>query len=281
MCCLSIHQDQTSGFSFRTTTLSLGMVKSRYRPSPLEWSNQHCIETLSVGLVIDSFTLRPSARQWSSISLHQDPLLWNGHWFSSSYRDSFRENGHRFLGPLLRISQIVVGSRPSTQWWSPNPFRYRPFPLEWSNQRCIETLSVELVIDSFTSRPSAKQWSLILFIASRPSARQWSSISLHQAPLLWNGHWFSLSHRGPLRGNGHRFLYIKPLSLGMVINSFTSRPSAKQWSLISWLHRDPLQSNGYLFLYIETLSLGMVESTHKKKIQNMKAHKKKSENEAK
>ena len=88
-----------------------------------------------------------------------------------------------------------------------------------------------------------------ILLSSRPSARQWSL--------------FSWLHRGPLRGNGHRFLYIKTLSFGMVIDSlchietlsvglvvdsFTSRPSAKQWSLISWLHRDPLQGNGHRFL---------------------------------
>ncbi|QCD91629.1 hypothetical protein DEO72_LG4g2596 [Vigna unguiculata] len=44
----------------------------------------------------------------------------------------------------------------------------------------------------------------------------------------------------------------------LVTDSFTSRPSAKQWSLISWLHRGPLQSNGHRFLYIKTLSFGMV-----------------------
>ena len=113
----------------------------------------------------------------------------------------------------------------------------------------IKTLCKAMVID--------------FLVALRPSARQWSSISLHQDPLLWNDHWFSLSHRGPLRGNGHQFLYIKTLPLGMVINSFTSRPSAKQWSLISCLHRDHLQGNGQRFFYKETLSLGMVESTHK------------------
>jgi len=128
---------------------------------------------------------------------------------------------------------------------------------------CIETLFVGLVIDSFTSRPSAKQWSLISWL-----------------------------HRGPLRGNGHRFLYIKTLSFGMVIDSlchietlfvglvidsFTSRPSAKQRPLISCLHRDPLQGNGYRFLYIETLSLGMVESIDKnsKKKKTKKKKKKK------
>jgi len=77
----------------------------------------------------------------------------------------------------------------------------------------IKTLCEAMVID--------------FFYISRPSARQWSSIS---------------SHRGPLRGNGHRSLYIKTLCKAMVIDFlrhiealceimvidlFTSRPSAK------------------------------------------------------
>jgi len=87
-------------------------------------------------MVIDSFvTLRPSVRQWSSISLHQDPL---------------RGNGHQSLH--------------------------------------IEALYEAMLIDLFTSRPSAKQWSLISYVTSRPSARQWLSISLHQDPLRGNGH---------------------------------------------------------------------------------------------
>ncbi|QCD81386.1 hypothetical protein DEO72_LG2g1711 [Vigna unguiculata] len=79
-------------------------------------------------------------------------------------------------------------------------------------------------------------------VKSRPSAKQWSLIS-----------WL---HRGPLRGNGDRFLYIKTLSFGMVIDSFcrietlsvrmvvdSYRPSPMEWSLISvWSHHDPLQA---------------------------------------
>jgi len=163
------------------------------------------------------------------------------------------------------VKSNFVVSRPSPWGWSLISVSHQD-PLQGNGHwflGCIKALCEAMVIDFFTSRPSPLEWSLILFIASRPSARQWSSISLHQAPLLWNGHWFSLSHRGPLRGNGHQFLYIKTLPLGMVINSFTSRPSAKQWSLISCLHRDHLQGNGQRFFYKETLSLGMVESTHK------------------
>jgi len=92
------------------------------------------------------------------------------------------------------------------------------------------------------------------FYTSRPSARQWSLIPfIHQDPLQGNGHGFS-HHRGPLRGNGHRSIYIKTLYEAMVIDFlchiealcevmvidlFTSRPSARQWSLISCVTSRP------------------------------------------
>ena len=81
-------------------------------------------------------------------------------------------------------------------------------------------------------------------IASRSSIWDWSSFSYIKA----------LSF-----GMGIDSLYrFETLPMGLVIDSFTSRPSAKQWSLISWLHRDPLRGNGYRSLYIKTLSFGMV-----------------------
>ena len=76
----------------------------------------------------------------------------------------------------------------------------------------MEVLCEAMVIDLFTSRPSAKQWSLISYVTS------------------------------PLRGNSHRSLYIKTLCQAMVIDFlchiealyeemvidlFTSRPSAR------------------------------------------------------
>jgi len=121
----------------------------------------------------------------------------------------------------------------------------------------VDTSKVQFRFSFHTSRPSAKQWSWF-FSSSRPSARQWSSISLHQDPLRGNGHWFLMSHRGPLWGNGHRSFYIKTLCEAMVIVSFTSRPSARQWSSMS-LHQDPLRDNGHWFLYqIGTLYVVMV-----------------------
>ena len=80
-------------------------------------------------------------------------------------------------------------------------------------------------------------------------------------------------HQDPLRSNGHRSLYIKTLCKAMVtdflchiealceamvIDLFTSRPSARQWSLISFSHRGPLQGYGHRSLYIKTLCEAMV-----------------------
>jgi len=101
----------------------------------------------------------------------------------------------------------------------------------------------------FTSRPFARQWSLISFVTSKPSARQWSSISLYQDPLRGNDHWFLMSNRGSLRDNGHRSPYIKTLCKAMVIDflchiealyeamviDLFKSPSARQWSLISFV----------------------------------------------
>jgi len=74
-----------------------------------------------------------------------------------------------------------------------------------------------------------------------------------------------MSHQGPLRGNGHRSPYIKTLyeamvidfichiealCEAMVIDLFTSRPSARQWSLISLSDWNPLRGNGHqIFRY--------------------------------
>jgi len=154
-------------------------------------------------------------------TLHRDPLLGNGHWFSLLHRGPLRGIGHRFFlhqGPLLG----------NGHWFS---LLHRD-PLRGTGHRFlyIKALCKAMVID--------------FLVASRPFARQWSSISLHQDPLLWNGHWFSLSHWDPLRGTGHRFLYIKALCKATAIDFlFTSRPSTRQWLSIS-LYRDPLPRNG-------------------------------------
>ena len=117
----------------------------------------------------------------------------------------------------------------------------------------IKTLCDAMVIDLFTSRPSV---------------RPWSSISLYQDPLQSNGHWFLMSHRDPLRDNGHRSFYIKTLFKAMVIDFlchiealceamvidlFTSRPSARQWSLISYFSSYPI--NTYFLLRSSSLVL--------------------------
>jgi len=158
-----------------------------------------------------------------SFYIYQDPLQGNGHWFPyvyiktiyeamvidflSLHRGPLRSNGHRFL--------------------------------------YIKALCEAMVINLFTSRPSAKQWPLISYVTSRPSARQWSSISLQQGPLRGNSHWFLMPHRGPLQGNGHWSLYIETLCKAMVIDfCVTSGPSTRLWSL-NLLDIDPLHGNGH------------------------------------
>jgi len=124
-----------------------------------------CIDTLSVGLVIDSFTSRPFAKQWSLISLsHQGPLLWNDHWFPSFNQGPLQSNGHWFL--------------------------------------ChIKALSFGMIIDflSLHHGPLRDNGHWFLMFTSRPFTRQWSSISLHQDHLVCNGHWFLSLHQGPLQ----------------------------------------------------------------------------------
>ncbi|QCD83480.1 hypothetical protein DEO72_LG2g3825 [Vigna unguiculata] len=112
-----------------------------------------------------------------------------------------------------------------------------------------------MVINLFTSRPSARQWSLIFLCHINTLCKAMVMV-------------FS-QHQGPLQGNGHRSLYIKTLCEAMVndflvyiktlceamvidflchiktlyetmvIDLFKSRPSARQWSSIS-LNQDPL-----------------------------------------
>jgi len=153
-------------------------------PSAREWSLislcLHQDPLQDNGYWFPLFTSRPSARQWSSISLHQDPLRGNGHWFLMSHRGPLRGNGHRSLYIKTLCKAMVI-------WFS--------------------------------------------YVTSRPSARQWSSISLHQDPLRGNGHWFlsfryrpspwdwsqlffkkskkrKILDRNPLHGNGRRILWI-------------------------------------------------------------------------
>jgi len=130
------------------------------RLSPMEWS------------LISFFTSRPFAKQWSLISLsHQDPLQWNGHWFSYVYIK------------ILCKAMVI-------------------------NFCHIKTLSNGMVIDflMFTSRPSPKEWSLILLCL----------------------------HRGPLRGNGHWFICsIDIFFVGMVTDFLTYGPSLWDWLNLS------------------------------------------------
>jgi len=75
-------------FSFVISVLCEAMVESRF---------SFGISTLYETMVEFRFsfdTLRPSTRQWSSISLNQDPLRGNGHWFLMSHWDPLHGNSH-------------------------------------------------------------------------------------------------------------------------------------------------------------------------------------------
>ena len=106
-------------------------------------------------------------RQWSSISLHQDPLRDNDHWFLMSRRGPLQGNGHQSLYIKTLCEAMVI------------------------DFLChIQAFYKAMVIDLFTLWPSTRQWSLISYVTSRPFVRQWSLISLHQDPVRDNGHWF-------------------------------------------------------------------------------------------
>ena len=153
------------------------------------------VDTSKAKFMFSFYTSRPSARQWSLISLcsHQDPLRGNGHWFPMSHQDSLQSNGHGFAqrGPLRGNGHRSLYIKTL----------YKAMVIDFLchiEALCeamiidffchIETLYEAMVIDLLTSRPSARQWSLISYVTSRSSARQCSSISLHQDPLRGNDH---------------------------------------------------------------------------------------------
>jgi len=139
--------------------------------------------------------------------------------------------------PLLGIGQvqILLSSRPSPwDWSSPNP------PL-------LMTLSLGMVrslCSPFGQQPSPWDWSSPNPPFLTTLSLEWSSPDIDH--LHWNGHWSPYG-------------YIMTLCKVTVIDfCVTSRPSTKQWSLIS-SHHDPLQGNSHWYLcHIETLFIEMV-----------------------
>jgi len=117
--------------------------------------------TLYNAMVIDflMLTSRPSTKQWSWFSHHRGPLRGNDH-RSLYIKTLCKAMVIDFLCHIKTICKAMI--------------------MVFLN---IEALCEAMVIDLLTSRPSARQWSLISYVTSRPSTRQWSSISLHQDPL--------------------------------------------------------------------------------------------------
>jgi len=165
------------------------------------------IKTLCEAMVIDFLLIisRPSARQWSLISLCHIETLYKVMVMVFLIIEAFCEAMVIFLftsrSSARQWSLIsYVTLRPSVRQWSLISLHGSP---QWGHRSLyIKTLCEAMIIDFFTSRPSAKQW---------------SSIPLHQGPLRGTGHWFLCLHQGPLWGNGHWFLcHIEALYEAMI-----------------------------------------------------------------
>jgi len=152
--------------------------------------------------LISYVTSKPSARQWSSFSLHQDPLRGNGHWFLLSHQGPLRGNGHRSLY-IKTLCEVMV-------------FDFLCH---------VETLYEAMIIDLFTSRPSTRQGSLISLsnwdplcgnghriFRYRPSPQDWSNLFFKKSKLQKD------------------FFRIETLYMVMIVESFGYRPSPRNWS---------------------------------------------------
>jgi len=164
--------------------------------------------------------------------IYQDPLRWNGHWFS-----------YAFI------------SRPSTKAMVIDLSYQGPLQRKWSLIFQIQALCKSNGHRSFISRPSAKAMVIDLSYQG-PLQKQWSSIFHIKALYKGNGHWsfisrpstkamvIDLSYQDPLWWNGHWFSY-----------DFISRPSAKAM-VVDLSYRDPLQKQWSSIFHIKALCKG-------------------------
>jgi len=140
------------------------------RPSSMEWSLIFIcfhIEALYKGTGHRSFISRPSTNAMVIDLSYQDPLRWNGHWFSYVF----------ISRPSTKVLVIDLSYRGLLQMqWSSifhiktlfdgmvidfHMFSYRdPLQRYWSSIFHIETLCKCTVYRSFISRPSSMEWSL-------------------------------------------------------------------------------------------------------------------------
>jgi len=126
-----------------------------------QWSSIFHIEALYKAMVIDLS--------------YQDPLRWNGHWFS-----------YAFISRPSAKAMVIVSYRG-------------PLQKQWSSIFHIKALCKSNGHRSFISRPSSMEWSLIFIcfhiedlyksnghrsFISRPSSMEWSLIFLMFA-LMW------------------------------------------------------------------------------------------------
>jgi len=130
-----IHANISYSFKKKIITFHASSNHSSYSTKSLKiiYKKKEKVKTLYEAMVIDLFTSRPSTRQWSSISLHQDPLQSNGHWFLVSHWGPLRGNGHRSFYIKTLCEAMVI------------------------DFLChIEAFCEAMVIDLFTSRPFAR-----------------------------------------------------------------------------------------------------------------------------
>jgi len=155
------------------------------------------------------------------ICLYQDPLRWNGHWFSCVFilRPSAKQ-----WSSIFHIKTLYDGMVIDFHMLS-----YRgPLQKQWSSIFHIKTLCKSNGRRSFISRPSTK-------------------------PMV-----IDLSYRGPLQSNGHRSFISRPSSMvwSLIFMCFHIEALCKAM-VIDLSYGGPLQQWSSIF-YIKTLFDGMV-----------------------
>jgi len=137
-----------------------------------------------------------------SICLYQDPLRWNGYWFSCAF----------ISRPSVKQWSSIFHIKALFDWMVIDFVCLYKGPLRW-NGHWFSLLSYRGPLQSngnwsFISRPSPMNGHWFHLSISRPSSMEWSLIFLcfhiealckvmvidhsYQGPLRWNGHWFCM-----------------------------------------------------------------------------------------
>jgi len=217
--------------------------------------------------------------EWSSISfyLYQDPLRWNGHWFSCAFilmpSTKAMVIDLSYQGPLQRQWSLIFHIEALCKAMVIN-FSYQD-PLRWNGHwfsyAFLSRPSTKAMVNDLSNQgPVQRQWSLIFHIEalcksnghrsfiSRPSAKQWSSI--FHIKTFFDGmviDFHVFSDRGPLQKQWSSIFQIKALYKGNGHWCFISKPSSKQWSSI--FHIEALcKSNGHRSVILRPSAKAMV-----------------------